>query len=52
VDVFPTLTGRISWKTNDEPTVAETMAAQNNAEIQRARIQGDKIAGSARIAFI
>jgi hypothetical protein len=33
----------VSWKANDEPTVAETMAAQKTAEIQRARIEGEKI---------
>jgi len=43
VDGFSTLTGRVSWKANDEPTVAETTAAQNTAEIQRARIEDDKI---------
>src|SRR5262249_22575974 len=40
---FSALTGRASWKANDEPTVPETMAAQNTAEIQRARIEGEKI---------
>jgi hypothetical protein len=43
VEGFSALTGRVSWKANDEPTVAETMAAQNTIEIQRARIEGDKI---------
>jgi hypothetical protein len=43
VDGFSTLTCRVSWKANDEPTVAEMMAAQNTAEIQRGRIEGDKI---------
>jgi hypothetical protein len=43
VDGFSALTGRASWKANDEPTVAETMAAQNTIEIQRARIEGEKI---------
>jgi len=37
VDGVPALTGRAFWKANDEPTVAETMAAKNTAEIQGAR---------------
>ena len=43
MDGFSALTGRAPWKASDEPTVAEMMAAQKTAEIQRGRIEGDKI---------